>query len=50
MLSDREEMEDAYGYQHYHCRKHGGFWSDSGPYCEGCGDPEPEDEAEADNA
>jgi len=50
MLYDREQWADDHGYMRYRCPKHGPFWSDSGPHCEQCGDPEPEEEeTEADN-
>ena len=45
----REELDDIaddYGYQHYHCPRHGGFWSDSGPYCAYCpNDKDPEEDS-----
>ena len=34
------------GYIHYTCRRHGGFWSDSGPCCPSCPDPGPAEEDE----
>ena len=44
-MSRYEEAEDL-GYVHYRCPVHGPFWSDSGPYCESCGDRQKEEETE----
>ena len=42
-MINREEWAEDHGYMHYRCRKHGPFWSDSGPHCEQCGEPEDEE-------
>lgn len=48
----RDQLADDLGYVRYHCRTHGTFWSDTGPYCERCAetepvpDPEPDEEEE----
>jgi hypothetical protein len=44
---DRRQWADLHGYERYRCPLHGPFWSDSGPYCEQCPEPEEEDGAEA---
>ena len=50
MMRDREQEAEDRGYVRYHCRIHGPFWSDIGPHCEQCGDPdEDEDEPEVDD-
>lgn len=43
-MSDREQWAEDHGYSRYRCPScHRTFWSDSGPHCEYCDTPEPED-------
>jgi hypothetical protein len=42
-MINREEWAEDHGYMRYRCPRHGSFWSDSGAYCEQCGEPEDEE-------
>ena len=46
---EKDDLAEDYGYIHYRCPRHGGFWSDSGPYCEYCPHEKEEEEKEGPN-